>query len=218
MRRSRQKLPQEEQRRFKPRDGSCDIRGGVSHAEGEDCHVCGSRKERWGERQDSFPVGGCALGEDYDYPIRVSFCERVKVGESSRGCSIQLRRRQSQTHCRKQGNLSNLARARIANSEDRIENRSQIKRVYGGSEIRSDDRARVGHARGGLLREGAALDTVELEVDPPDAGDGKKGPEEEFAEYGREREVLEEQEVEEGVAEEDGEAEEEEECAREGGG
>lgn len=98
----------------------------------------------------------------------------------------------------------------VGDDKDGVEDGGEVEGVDGGGEIGGDEGAGVGDAGGGLLGEGAAFYAVELEVYPPDSGDGEVGPEEELVGHGGEGEVVEEEEVEEGVSEEDGEADEEE--------
>ena len=105
----------------------------------------------------------------------------------------------------------------MGGDEDGVEDRGEVDGVDGGGEVGCDDGAGVGDARGGLLAQRAALDAVELEVDPPDAGDGEEQPEEELAGYGGEEgEVMEDEEVEGRVGGEEREADEEEERVGEG--
>ena len=80
-----------------------------------------------------------------------------------------------------QPNLAQVSRARIRDSEDRIEDGGEVYGVDGARKVRGDDGAGVREAVAGLVGEGASLDTVELEVNPPDAGDGHHAPESHLA-------------------------------------
>lgn len=196
------------------RDGRRDGGRGVADADGEDLRAGGGGQQARAEGQDALAVGGGALGEDGDDAARV-------LGEQGldRGCTVggglgaQLRGAQGVPDGAPQADLRHLAAARVADGEDWVEDGGEVDRVDGAGEARGYEGGGRGggHASGGLLREGAALDAVELEVAPPDLGDGQERPDQQLVEgLGQQGDVLGQEEVEGHVGDEEGQAEDEE--------
>ena len=75
-----------------------------------------------------------------------------------------------------------------------------------------------GKRSGGCSERWPRLTAVELQVNPPNAGDAHHTPEGHLAGDDGQRQVLEEEEVREDVGEEEGQAEEEDESMGDGGG
>lgn len=168
------------------RDGRRDGGRGVADADGEDLDARGRGEQARAEGQDALAVGGGALGEDGDDAARVLGEDGVEGGQvgGSGGPSAQLLGAQGVPDGAPEADPRDLAAARVADREDWVEDGGEVDGVDGAGEARGDDgggRGR-GHAARWLLREGAALDAVELEVAPPDLGDGEEAPDQQLAE------------------------------------
>lgn len=184
-----------------PRDGRRDGGRGVADADGEDLDARGRGEQARAEGEDALAVCGGALGEDGDDAARVLGEDGVEGGQVGGrwGPGAQLLGAQGVPDGAPEADPRDLAAARVADREDGVEDGGEVDGVDGAGEARGDDgggRGR-GHAAWWLLAEGAALDAVELEVAPPDLGDGEEGPDQELAEgLGQEGDVLGQQEVE----------------------
>lgn len=195
-------------------DGRGDSRRGIADADGEDLRVGGGGEQARAEGQDALAVGGCALGEDGDDAARVLGEQGLDRGQAvGGGLGAQLRGAQGVPDGAPQADLGDLAAAGVADGEDGVEDGGEVDCVDGAGEARCDEGGGRGggHAAGGLLREGAALDAVELEVAPPDLGDGQEPPDQQLVEgLGQQGDVLGQDEVEGHVGDEEGQAEDEE--------
>lgn len=219
-----QQLPEERQPRAG--DGRRDVGGGVPDADGEDLDVGRDGEQARAEGQDALAVCGGALGEDGDDAAGVPRDDVAQGGEGRHGGGgrgpAELRGRQGVPHGAPQADADDPAAARVADGEDGVEDGGEVDGVHGGGEGGGDDggRGRAGHAPGGLLREAAALDAVQLEVGPPDLRDGEEAPDQELVDgLGEDRgDVLHDEEVQRQGEEEDGQAEGEEAHVEELGG
>lgn len=157
------------------RDGGRDVAGCVAQADGEDVDVGRARQQGGREGQDALAVRRGHLGEYGDDASRVLLEEGADGGQAL-AREARGRRREREADGAEQRHALDLARARVRGHEDGVEDGGEVDGVDGARELRGDDGALAGQAGGGLLREGAALHAVELQVNPPDARDGEHRP------------------------------------------
>lgn len=215
MRRLRKQFPDPGSRAAGHRRG--DIAGRVAQINRINPRRWRETEERRGKREYAAAVSRRALGEHANDAIRIARAQLLQRDELRRLAGRSLRAGKRHADCAPEGEgLHALFRGPRAH-EDGAEDAGEVERVERRGEARGDDVARGGERAGGLLGgEAAALDAVDLQVDPPDAWDGEEQPEDAFLEGGRDREDLEEEEVGEGDGEDGDEAEGEEEGEEEG--
>ncbi|CRK45440.1 hypothetical protein BN1723_006606 [Verticillium longisporum] len=175
--------------------GGRDVAGRVAQADGEDVRVGGGGEQRGGQGQHGLAVGGRGLGEDGDDAGRVGGEEGVEVVEGGAGGRRQADGAEGGGDGGEQGDALELAGRGVGAREDGVEDGGEVEGVDGRGQGRGDDGGRVGEAAGRLVGEGAAAHAVELQVDPPQAGDGHQGPEQGFADDHGQGQVVEEEKV-----------------------
>lgn len=209
-RRAREQIPQK--RGPASGHGGGDVSRGVAQADGEDEHVGRAGEQAGAERQDGLAVCRGALGEDGDgavgvLPQQVAELDEVAVG----GGGEVGGEREGGQDSGEEPDAADAAGARVGEGEDGVKDGGEVDDVDGARPVGGDDGAAVREAAPRLVGERAALDAVELQVHPPDAGDAQQAPEGHLARDDGQRQVLEQAKVAGGEEEEEREAEREDE-------
>ena len=119
------------------------IDGSVAQAHGEDLRLGGDTQQGTAQWQDGPAVGGGALGEDHNRPVRVFLHESRNIDQLSTRFRARRRRRKGTQDRLDQRDALHLPGIGVCGREDGIEDGGQIYGVNGRGKGRGNDRARL---------------------------------------------------------------------------
>lgn len=192
-----------------PRYRRRDVRRRVPQTDGEDLGRGGRGQETRTEGQDSFAIGRRAFWKDDENSLGVLCHQRPQVRHLGALGGVFLGSRERAHDRAEERDVLHLARVRVGDGEDRVEDSSEVQRVDGRGKRGCDDIGGLRHAPLVLLRQRALLDAVDLQVDPPDARDAQNHPQDGLFIQRAQREPLQHQEVGGRNGDEEGQFEEE---------